>query len=239
VGIVLVHGGGGTSGSPEALTAWEVAYADAGYVTVNVRYELFDLGDDPPVFPGPEQDVKAAVQYLRTAGAELGVDPGRVVVHGFSAGARLGAVAYTTPGHEAFEGAELWPGVPDRVDGFVGFYHPYDGTLQGGTTYYGGPRDDPETAVRARWVLADALLHAADATGPALLVTGEDDWDVQRTQQEELAELVRAAGHEAETLVVPNAGHGFDVTGTGFTRAGQGVAGTVLAWLEERFPGQR
>jgi acetyl esterase/lipase len=236
-GVVLVHGGGGTSGSPEALTPWEEAYNEAGYPTLNVGYELFRAGDDAPVFPRPEQDVKAAVQFLRGIGGDLGIATDHVLVHGFSAGARLGAVAYTTPGDPTFAADdELWEGIADRVDGFIGFYHPYDGSLQNASTYYGGQRDDPETAVRARWVLADALLHAADASGPALLLTGEEDWDVQIAQQEEMVDLLEDAGLEAEAHVVPNVGHGFDAANGALTRSGQGAATTVLDWIEDAFP---
>lgn len=236
VGIVLLHGGSGTGGRWSDLDGWVDAYLGAGYTTLAVDYELFRPGDDDPVFPRPEQDVKAAVQYLRGVAPALGLAEDRIVVHGTSSGARIGAVAFTTPSDPAFEGPELWEGISDEVNAFIGFYHPYDGSLQAAATYYGGERDDERTEVRRRWYLADALLHAEDATGPAALFTGERDWEVQITQAQELAEAVEAAGYDADVTVVARAGHGFDLSGGGLTKAGQQVAYVVTEWLAGQFP---
>jgi acetyl esterase/lipase len=237
VGVVLLHGGSGTAGRWSDLDGWVDAYLGAGITTLNVDYELFRPGrEDDAVFPRPEQDVKAAVQYLRGVAPALGVEEDRIVVHGTSSGARIGAVAFTTPDDPSFAGPELWSGISDRVDGFVGFYHPYDGSLQGAATYYGGERDDEDTDVRRRWYLADALLHAEDATGPAAFFTGERDWEVQITQAQELAAVLEEHGHDASVTVVARAGHGFDLSGGGLTKAGQQVAYVVTQWLEQQFP---
>src|SRR6185503_13785002 len=107
-------------------------------------YHLFWPGTrERPVFPRPEQDVKAAVQYLRGVARALGVRRDRLVVQGQSAGARIGAVAFTTPDDPWFSGpgpgSGLHAGLSSRVDAFIGFYHPYDGTMQFDDQYFGGP----------------------------------------------------------------------------------------------------
>jgi acetyl esterase/lipase len=239
VGIVLVHGGGGIGGDLTGMTAWSEAYVAAGYTTLSIDYDLFDPGIESPVFPRPEQNVKAAVQYLRGIAPSLGLDPDRILVHGQSAGARLGAVAFTTAGDERFEGRELWPGIDQRVNGFIGFYSTYDGTMQYDEQYYGGPRDDPDAEVRANWVAADSIVNAGRdgaINGPAAFFTGELDWTELAAQQEQLAEQVEAAGYAATSYVHPGGEHGYDSGPSGLTEGGLAAAFAITAWLDGLFP---
>jgi acetyl esterase/lipase len=239
VGIVLVHGGGGIAGDHTAMTAWAGEYVAAGYTTLAIDYRLFDVGVESPVFPQPEQNVKAAVQYLRGAADSLGLDRDRIALHGASAGARLGAVAFTTAGDDRFSGDELWEGIDDEVNAFVGYYTTYDGTMQYDEQYYGGPRDDEDPEVRANWMAADTIVNADDAnavTGPVALFTGELDWAELITQQEALAERVRDAGEEATTHVSPAGDHGYDASPTGLTTAGLEDAAFLVGWLDAAFP---
>jgi acetyl esterase/lipase len=241
VGIILVHGGGGIAGDATAMTAWEDQYGAAGYTTLSIDYKLFDPGVQSPVFPQPEQNVKAAVQYLRGAADALGLDPERIVVHGASAGARLGAVAFTTAGNDRYAGSELWGDIDDTVDALIGYYSTYDGTMQYDSQYYGGPRDDPSADIRANWVAADSIVNAADPEaihGPVALFTGALDWSELATQQDALAAEVQAAGYEANTHVSPGGEHGYDAGPTGLTPAGLEDAAFLVTWLDSVFPQQ-
>jgi acetyl esterase/lipase len=239
VGIVLVHGGGGIGGDRTGMTAWAEAYVAAGYTTLSIDYLLFDPGVESPVFPRPEQNVKAAVQYLRGIGPGLGLDPDRILIHGQSAGARLGAVAFTTAGDDRFEDGELWVGVDQRVNGLIGFYSTYDGTMQYDDQYYGGSRDDADPEVRANWVAADSIVNAGEdgaINGPAAFFTGELDWSELAVQQDELAERVRDAGYIATSYVHPFGEHGYDAGTSGLTEGGQAAAFAITAWLDGQFP---
>ena len=97
--VLLIHGGGGYTGRRSDLRAWQGFYARNGIVTLSIDYTLTGEGG-APTYPRPEQNAKAAVQYLRLHEAELGTD--RVVVQGHSAGARLGAILLTTPDDPSF-----------------------------------------------------------------------------------------------------------------------------------------
>ncbi len=237
VGIVLVHGGGGIGGNHTGMTGWSQIYTDAGYTTLSVNYHLFSPGStESPVFPVPEQDVKAAVQWLRGSAPALGLDPERIALHGVSAGARLGAVAFTTPGHPLFDSPELWAAIPDHLNAFVGFYSTYDGTMQYDRQYYGGDRDDPDPEVRRRWQAADSVVNAAGATGPVVLFTGSLDLGDIIPQQEYLAAGVEVAGYQASAHVVEGAEHGFDTTETGLTHDGEAAAALLVGWFDRIFP---
>jgi acetyl esterase/lipase len=236
VGIVLVHGGSGKFGNHTGVAPWAEAYTAEGYVTLAIDYHLFDTRDRRPVFPRPEQDVKAAVQFLRGNADRLGLDPERILVQGLSAGARLGAVAFTTGDDPYFAGPGLWPGVPDHVNGFVGFYSTYDGTFEDDRFYYGGERDDDDPAVRRRWAKADSLANAGDASGPGMFFTGEDDWDLLVTQMEEFVEILDGDGLEGRATVADNGEHGFDQADGTLTTSGRQALTALLWWLDDRFP---
>lgn len=237
VAVVLVHGGGGVEGAPGSLTGWARRLNVEGYVTFQISYHLFsEHGEDEAVFPLPEQNVKAAVQYLRGTGNALGIDKDRIAVQGHSAGARLGAVAFTSPGDRYFAGPELWPAIPDDVNAFIGFYHPYDGTMMFSTTYFGGSEESDDPVVQLRWAQADSLADAEDADAPALFVNGERDWDVIDDQQDEFAARLRADGQVARAVIIERGAHGFDLGGSRLTRLGEEAATHVLEFLNEVFP---
>lgn len=231
-GIVLVHGGGGIAGNRTGVSGWASTYTAAGYTTLAVDYHLFDPGAESPVFPLPEQNIKAAVQYLRGSAPSLGIDPEHIVLQGHSAGARVGAVAYTTAGDPLFDGPELWPGIDDHVNAFIGFYSTYDGSHQYDVQYYGGARDDTDPAVRRAWSTADALTRTDAVRGPAAFFTGALDWTELATQQEQFADGVKAAGHQAFTFVADGGEHGYDSSPTGLTEGGLVAAGFLVGWLD-------
>jgi acetyl esterase/lipase len=207
-----------------------------GYVTLAVNYHLFDTGDRGPVFPRPEQDIKAAVQFLRGSADALDIDPERILVQGLSAGARLGAVAYTTGNDPYFGGPNLWPGIADHVNGFIGFYSTYDATLEDDGFYYGGERDDEDPEVRRRWAKADALANAANASGPGVFFSGDEDWNVLITQMEHFVEALDDAGLEGQATVAEDGEHGFDQVGGELTTAGEQALTALLWWLDSRYP---
>ena len=235
--VVLVHGGSGMRGSRRSVRAWAAAYGEAGYITFSIDYLLFKDTTPPPVFPAPERDVKAAVQYLRQHADELGIDPDRIVVQGFSAGARLGAEAFTSGGDPYFAGEGLYDdGTSDVVNGFIGFYGPYDGSQAEAEQYYGGPADSADPEVQARYARADSVAHAADAQGPALLFQGDADELVPVTQASAFADALTAAGKDATLVVVPEAEHGFDRQARRLTPEGEQALADILDWLAQHFP---
>ncbi|MCB1015986.1 MAG: alpha/beta hydrolase [Acidimicrobiales bacterium] len=231
--IVLVHGGGGFGGERSDLRAWAAAYRQAGYVTLSTDYLIFDETTRSPVYPEPEQDVKAAVQWLRANGGEHGVTANQVVVHGISAGARLGGQLEVTPDDPYYQDTELWPGTSDAIDGFIGFYGYYTGLQFDEERYYGGPEDSDDPLVRGRWQRADSTELAAAATAPVLLVHGEDDGLVAAEQSERFGAALEAAGVDVTTSILPGEPHAFDLEDDGsLSPQGEALVPEVLAWLE-------
>lgn len=236
---MLVHGGDGTTGTREQMRGWADVYAEHGYPSFAIDYLLSKANAPPPVYPKPEADVKAAVQYLRGRAAELGVDPDRIVVQGFEAGAALGAQALVTPDDPFFDGPRRYQGVSDKPAAFVGFYGRYDGTQRNPARSYGGPPDSPDPKVQERYAKADSIAQAANAAGPVLLVQGDADQPELVDSATKFHTALQAAGKDATLTLPPGAGRGFDQQRSGaLTPAGREAADGVRAWLAARFPAQ-
>jgi acetyl esterase/lipase len=217
--VLLIHGGGGYSGSRSALAAWQTFYARRGIVTLSIDYTLTGEGGTP-TYPRPEQNAKAAVQYLRLHEVELGTD--RVVVQGHSAGARLGAILLTTPDDASFAGRELHRGVSDAIDGFIGFYGYYGGGQFRAATYYDGETNRD----------ANSVANAARASGAALLFHGRADSVVPASRSTRFARAVQRAGDAELVLVTGN--HCFDGYGLSrLTAAGAQTGRHAVQWLRD------
>jgi acetyl esterase/lipase len=220
--VVLVHG----EGTRKQMRGWADFYAQNGYPSFAIEYLVEKPSTPAPVYPKPETDVKAAVQYLRGRAGQLGVDPDRIVVQGFTTGAALAAQAEVTPNDVYFDGPAHYPNVSDAPAAFVGFDGRYDGGGQKDPTkYYGGPSGSPDPQVQERYAKADSIAQAASAAGPALLYADEDDPDARQSATS-FRDALQSAGKDVTLTMAPRAGGAFD----------QQVAQQVLEWLEERFP---
>ena len=229
-GMVLVHGGGGNSGDPADVASWEVAYRDAGMTTLSIEYLLHDPESGSATWPIPESNVKAAVQFMRLHADELALEDAQVLLHGFSAGARLGGIVATTPGSSEFESAELWPGVSDDVTSFIGFYGYYDGQQFEGDTYYADGAI-PQAAV--------AMDHADAMTGPVQLTHGDTDPIVPAQQSVDFAAALEDADKEVNLTIVDDAStHVFDGYGEAdITPKGEAAATEMIDWYESLIAG--
>jgi acetyl esterase/lipase len=236
--VVLAHGGDGRTGSRKQMRGWADFYAEHGYPSFAIDYLLAKPPAPSPVYPKPEIDVKAAVQYLRGRAGALALDPDRIVVQGFAAGAALGGQAEVTPDDPFFDGPGHYPSVSDKPAAFVGFYGRYDGRGQSNPSYYyGGPADSPDPKVQERYAKADLITHAAGAVGPVLLVQGDADSPELVASATAFRDALQGAGKDVTLTLVTGAGHDFDQDASGaLTPAGKQVAQQVLDWLTARFP---
>lgn len=215
--VVVVHGGGwdgGVRGEIASLNHW---LARHGYAVAAIDYRL------APKFPWPAQrdDLRAALAFLATHAAELGLDATRLVLLGRSAGGNLAeAVAY----------GEAEP----AVRGVVALYAPAD--LNFAWTY--ARADDvlkspvllrqflggtPETA-RAAYDSASGWLHVGKTVPPTLLLHGQLDPLVWHRQSERLDARLTEAGVPHAFVSLPWATHAFE-----FNLSGPGGQLTTFA----------
>lgn len=221
--MILVHGGSDVTGKKQ-MRAWADFYAQHGYSTFAIDYFVPTASTPPPVYPKPETNVKAAVQYMREHAGALALDPDRIVVEGFSSGAALGAQALVTPNDPFFGGPSHYPNVSDATAGFVGFSGLYDGTQHDPVQYFGGPPDSSDPQVKERYAKADSIAQAAAATGPVLLYAAEDGAAAGQSATQ-FRDALQSSGKDATLMAAPAAA-GFDPQ----------LAQQVLDWLSARFP---
>lgn len=112
-GLVLIHGGGFTGGSRtnSTMVTLGTTYAERGYVAVSIEYRM--VRDDPPTeelsqsptnpvsvaAAAARVDAARAVEWMRANAASYRIDPDRIAVGGYSAGAITAmSVGFLDPG---------------------------------------------------------------------------------------------------------------------------------------------
>ncbi len=236
-GVILVHGGGGYGGDRSTMREWAGWYRSQGFVTLSIDYTLMGDGSPEPVYPRPEQDLKAAIQWMHLQAARLGFNHHRIVLHGSSAGARLAAQAFVTPGDEWFQSRDLWADAPDDALAMIGFYGYYDGDTLQAERYYGGRAEAGDPRVTRRWEHANSVAQAANAPGPVLLFHGDVDGLITVAQTERFGAALADVGADVTAFIVTDANHAFDGTsGDLTTETGREAAAEIATWLDARFP---
>lgn len=120
--VVMIHGGGWSSGDREQVEGIARRVARRGYVTLNITYRLAPES----IFPAQVVDVQQAVRWLRGHAADYRVDPTRIGAWGYSAGAHLAAMlGGLSPGDRLYQpGAEVKAvvagGIPSDLRKFHG-----------------------------------------------------------------------------------------------------------------------
>jgi acetyl esterase/lipase len=219
------------------MRGWADFYAEQGYPTFAIDFLVAKPNTPSPVYPKPETDVKAAVQYLRGRAGALAFDPDRIVVQGFATGAALGSQTEVTPNDPFFDSNVHYPGVSDKPAAFIGFSGRYDGHRPDQAKYYGGAADSTDPQVQARYAEADSIAHSVGAAGPALLFQGDADSPDLVASATSFRDALQGAGKDVTLTLVAGAGPRFDQETSGaLTPAGKQAAQQVLEWLAARFP---
>jgi len=87
--IVLFFGGGFVNGTPAQFTSTAEYFASRGLVAGSAEYRIGNTHHTPP--EKCVEDAKSAVRWLRANAERLGIDPGRVIAGGGSAGGTISA----------------------------------------------------------------------------------------------------------------------------------------------------
>ncbi|CAM5382219.1 hypothetical protein SALBM135S_06958 [Streptomyces alboniger] len=205
--VLFVHGGAWRRGRRDDMgprtRQWApgpfARIAAAGLAVACVDYRL----SGEALFPAQLDDVRAALRWLTLRAAELGVDTGRTVVWGESAGGHLAShLALDTAG-PPLAGAVVWYG-PSDLTAPRGPFTPEDPATPEALLLGAAPATVPERASAAGPL---ARVHAG--APPFLLVHGERDTMVDYSHSVSLAAALEAAGAPAELWTVPGADHGW------------------------------
>ena len=115
--VLVIHGGGWRGGHREMMEGACTAFARQGYVAIAPEYRL--LGEVQ--WPTPLSDVRTAVRALRAEAKPLGINPDRIFLVGFSAGAHL---ALLSAGMKNIpqEAGDPYTGQSEEVAGVAAFF---------------------------------------------------------------------------------------------------------------------
>jgi acetyl esterase/lipase len=219
--VVVVHGGSWERGDSTQLAGLNRYLAARGHGVAAINYRL--LPDYP--FPAGCDDLRAAIDYLKTNAAAFGLDPQRIVLLGRSAGGQLALLVAYTAGDPAIRGAI---GIYSAIDLAYAYQHPADPRLLDGRAvlraYLGGtPEQVPEA-----YALASPTSFVGPNTPPTLLIHGGSDELVSPTQSRRLATQLAQAGRPHLLLQLPWATHGYDAHFSG-------PSGQLSTYAIERF----
>lgn len=91
--VVLIHGGGWTRGTPADMERYIPHVLRSGWVAINTGYRLAPEAR----WPAQRDDLHRLMADISDRANQIGVDPKRIAILGYSAGAHLGLVAGTQP----------------------------------------------------------------------------------------------------------------------------------------------
>ncbi|MEB3232242.1 MAG: alpha/beta hydrolase [Leptolyngbyaceae bacterium] len=219
--LVTIHGGGWQSGQPEDTATFSRYMAAQGYGVAAIAYR--HAPDHR--FPTQLKDVQTHLRWLIRYGADYHLDPSRLALVGWSAGAHLALLA-------------TFQGDTPSIQAVVNYYSPVD--LRQGygdrprpdplnvprvlETFLGGSPDDCPEQYRA----ASPLYSVRSGLPPTLSLYGDRDHLVKPIFGQQLHQRLQDYGNQSVLIRLPWAEHAFD-------RVWPGMGNQIALYYVERF----
>lgn len=219
--VVVIHGGGWIKGARGQMEHIVEALVRHGYVVLDIDYRL---APEHP-YPAAVDDVRSALRWLRDHAEEHRIDPQRLGVWGYSAGAHLAGLVAARPRDDT-------PRVAAAVLGGM----PADLTQAKESPlvqqFMGGKYDDmPE-----RYAQASPLLQLGAASAPMYLYHGSWDWIVRYEYSQQTYARLQELGVDTELCTLGGRGHFAAFLFDG--RAMKGGMAFLDRYLKRSGPGQ-
>ncbi len=219
--LLVVHGGGWHQSSNAEIPDINCYFAKAGYHVASINYRL------APQFksPAPQQDVQAAIAFLKAHGNELNIDTSSFVLMGRSAGGQIVLTTAYSLHDPAIRGVVSFYGPTDM---FWAYSHPDNPLVmhsqQVMADFFGGsPAQVPEA-----YTAGSPTHYITSVTVPTLLVHGMIDAHVHYDEALLLKQKLDAAGVHNMLLGLPWATHGCEYSL-------KGPSGQLAVYAMERF----
>jgi acetyl esterase/lipase len=227
--VLFIHGGTWRHGSKQHFRSAGPRLSRSGFVSASINYRLLPDGQ----FPNNLDDCVCALAFLRAHAAEYSIDPDRIAVMGYSAGAHLASLVALASDHpelpadcEAAGGQPVAP--PAAAISASGpqdmrrWWHELSDkeTVEG---IFGGSLDELPHA----YELGSPRYHVKPGAPPFLIL--EDALDLGGVQ--DFRDALVAAGNDARLLQVEGSLHILEQTDdAGFYEAGVSSE-TPVAWI--------
>ena len=199
--VVVLPGGGYNHLAAHEGEPFARLFADAGLVGVVCRYRVA-----PHLYPAPYADAARAVRLVRSVAGRYGIDPARIAMIGFSAGAHLAATLGTQPALYADPDDDL-VGVQDaRPNRLILAYGALSmqpgGNPRLAETLFGPHATDADRA------MVSAELHVTTETPPTFLFHTADDPRVPVASSLRFFDACRRFGVAVEMHIYETGRHG-------------------------------
>ena len=207
---IIVNPGGGYGILAYNLEGTEICkrFNSFGINCVLVKYRV-PRREGLEKHAAPLQDLQRAIAYTRSHANEWGIDPNRIGVMGFSAGAHLSAMASTAYGELTYPKVDLYDEVSLRPDFCILIYPAY---LSG-----------------ENFSISPELKVNAD-TPPTILIQTQDDKSFINSSLFYYYAL-KEAGVSAAMHLYSSGGHGYGLRNTGHTV--NEWPHRVLSWMRD------
>lgn len=234
--LVLIHGGGWTSGDPSVFYPAARYFASRGIPSFSIGYRLVGAGTNDPSVADCLSDCRAAMRFLRAHAGEYGIDPDRIAVIGDSAGGHLAACLGTIPDPEDSAGPSvanlMIPCNPivDMGPG-AGNTNPWFRLIQKGAAMEKKTNADiipPEPEQIALAKTLSPIAFVSPSSAPALVMHGLADTVVPPVGSQRFADSLRESGVPVVLVMIPDARHAFILPGYTATEAQVVAAMTMI-----------
>ncbi len=201
--VIAIHGGGWDRGDRTQLAHFNHWIAGHGYAVAAISYRLAPKSQ----WPAQRDDVLAAIAFLKSHAAELGIDPTRFILLGRSAGGQIAEAVGYTADDPAIRGVVALYAPSDLIFGYMNTHE--DDAIKSPALmrqFLGGT---PETA-RANYESASAIFHVGEKSPPTLLLHGTIDALAWYRHSVRLDARLAEHGVRRALVLMPWAAHGFE-----------------------------
>jgi acetyl esterase/lipase len=205
-GVVVIHGGGWTSGNARDVAEESTLLTEEGFVAFAVDYRKAPTF----TFPAQVEDMEAAVRFIREHAEEFNVDPAQLGALGGSAGGQLAAMLGVVGEGPGDEGSRVnvvvsWSGPMDFTERPQARIAPrQDRPLGRGPVrrYLGcAPLICPQL-----YVDASPVSHVDPTDAPIFLANGTAE-SVALSQPQSMLEAMKEADVPAQLVEIPGQFH--------------------------------
>ncbi|MEO0476993.1 MAG: alpha/beta hydrolase [Planctomycetota bacterium] len=194
--VVFFFGGGWTGGTPQQFYPHSRDFAALGIVAISAEYRIRGKHGTSPL--ACVEDGKSAVRYLRANAGALGIDPGRIVAAGGSAGGHVAACTGILKGFDAKDEDADISSVPNLM---ILFNAVIDTSPKKGYGAKKVPGGDP--------LIISPLHHAHKDQPPSMIFHGVADKTVTIESIRAFDQRCDELGVVCELVEYEGAGHGF------------------------------
>ncbi|MFV0536442.1 MAG: alpha/beta hydrolase fold domain-containing protein [Dysgonomonas sp.] len=176
--LLIVHGGGWSSGDFTMELPMAIRIAKQGFVTMTVEHRL---SPEMP-YPAAVNDLKTAVRWVRANSAFLNVDPNAIAISGCSAGGQLAGLIGATNDQEEYECKKEYPNFSSSVQAVINIDGISDFTVQSAADAAQADYDKGKLSASVRWLggtykqspenweAASAIYHVTKDSAPICFI---------------------------------------------------------------------